>query len=61
MGHVVCHDGILMNPANIVIIVDLPPPTTFKQLRTMLGHMGYYQKVIKGYEEVTVHFGENIE
>ena len=43
-----------MDPAKIMIIVDLPPPSTVKQLRTTLGHMGYYQKFIRGYAKVTV-------
>ena len=53
LGHVVCGDGVLVEPSKIVIIVDLPPPTTMKQLRETLGHTGYYQKFIKGYAEVT--------
>jgi hypothetical protein len=35
------------------IIVDLPPPTSVKQLRTALGHTGYYIKFIKGYAQIT--------
>ena len=37
LGHVVCRDKILMDTAKIAIIVDLPPPTSVKQLRTTLG------------------------
>ena len=36
-----------------MIILDLPPPTTFKQLRATLGHTRYYRKFIKEYAEVT--------
>ena len=54
MGHVVCRDRILMDLAKIEINVDLPPPTLVKQLRTTLGHIGYYIKFIWGYVEVTV-------
>ena len=53
LGHVVYHDGILVDPTNISIILDLPPPTTVKKLRETLGHTGYYIKFIKGYVEVT--------
>ena len=49
LGHMVCHDGILVDPAKIAIILDLPPPTKVKQLRETLGHTGYYRKFIKGY------------
>ena len=27
LGHVICRDGILVDPAKIAIILDLPPPT----------------------------------
>jgi hypothetical protein len=43
----------LVDPSKIAIIVDLPPPTTVKQLRTVLGHTGYYRKFIKGYAQIT--------
>ena len=38
LGHVVCHDGILVDPTKIVIIVDLPPPVRVKKMRMTLGH-----------------------
>jgi hypothetical protein len=38
-----------VDPAKIAIIVNLPPPVSVKQLRTTLGHTGYYKKFIKGY------------
>jgi hypothetical protein len=43
----------LVDPSNIAIIVDLPPPTSFRQLCTTLGHTGYYRKFIKGYTQIT--------
>ena len=42
-----------MDPVKIAIIVNLPPPTSVKQLRTTLGHTGYYRKFIKGYAQIT--------
>ena len=53
MGHVVCRDGILVDPAKIAIILDLPPPTSVTQLRSVLGHTGYYQNFIRGYAAIT--------
>ena len=53
LSHVVCHDEMLVNPAKIVIILDLPPLNTIKQLHATLGHTRYYRKFIKGYAEVT--------
>jgi hypothetical protein len=53
LGHIVCKQGLLVDPSKIAIIVDLPPPTSIKQLRTTLGHIGYYRKFIKGYAQIT--------
>jgi hypothetical protein len=38
LGHIVCKQGLLVDPSKIAIIVNLPPPTLAKQLRTTLGH-----------------------
>jgi hypothetical protein len=48
-----------MVPSKIAIIVDLPPPTSVRQLRTALGHTGYNRKFIKGYAQITAPM-ENI-
>jgi hypothetical protein len=53
LGHIICKQGLLVDPSKIAIIVDLPPPTSVKQLRTTLGHTGYYRKFIKGYAQIT--------
>jgi hypothetical protein len=53
LGHIVCKQGFLVDPSKIFIIVDLPRPTSVKQLHTALGHTGYYKKFIKGYAQIT--------
>ena len=45
--------GLMMDLVKIAIIVNLPPPTSVRQLRTTLGHTGYYRKFIKGYAHIT--------
>jgi hypothetical protein len=54
LGHIVCKQGLLVDPSKIAIIVDLPPPTSVKQLHTTLGHTRYYRKFIKGYAQITM-------
>ena len=53
LGHIVCRQGLMVDPAKISIIVNLPAPNSVKQLRTVLGHTGYYRKFIKGYAKIT--------
>jgi len=40
LGHIVCKQGLLVDPSKIVIIVNLPLPTSVKQQHTTLGHTG---------------------
>jgi hypothetical protein len=40
LGHIMCKQGLLVDPYIISIIVDLPPPTSVKQLCTTLGQTG---------------------
>ena len=54
LGHIVCKEGMLVDPTNIALIVNLPPPTNVKQLGMTLGHMGYYRKFIRGYVAITM-------
>jgi hypothetical protein len=53
LGHIVCKQGLLVDPANIAIIVNWPSPKIVCQLRETLGHIGYYKKFIKGYMQIT--------
>jgi hypothetical protein len=53
LGHVVCKQGLLEDHAKIAVILDLPPPTSVRQLKETLGHTGYYRKFIKGYGHIT--------
>ena len=52
LGHIVCKKGLLVDPSKIAIIVDLSPPTLVRQLCTVMGHIGYYRKFIKGYTQI---------
>ena len=53
LGHIVCRQGLMVDPVNIAIIVNILAPNSVKQLRTVLGHTGYYRKFIKGYAKIT--------
>ena len=53
LGHIVCKQGLMVDPGKIAIIVSLPPLKSVKQLHTMLGHTRYYRKFIKGYAHIT--------
>ena len=54
LGHVLCKQGLLVDLAKIVVIVNLPPPNSVCQLKSKLGHIGYYRKFIRGYAQIIV-------
>jgi hypothetical protein len=53
LGHIVCREGVLVDPTKVVVIVNMPPPTSAKKLRSMLGHTGYYRRFIRRYANIT--------
>jgi hypothetical protein len=53
LGHIVCKQGLPVDPAKIAFIVNLSPPKSMRHLRATLGHTGYYRKFIKGYVQST--------
>jgi hypothetical protein len=52
LGHIMGKKGLLVDPSKIAIMVDLPPPTSVRQLHTALRHTRYYKKFIKGYAQI---------
>ena len=52
LGHIVCRQGLMVDPVKIAIIVNLPPHNSVKQLWTTLGHTGYYKKFINRYAQI---------
>jgi hypothetical protein len=48
----VCKQGLLVDPAKIVVIVNLPPPKSVCQFKSTLGHTRYFKKFIRGYAQI---------
>jgi hypothetical protein len=53
LGHIVCREGVLVDPTKFVVIVNMTPPTSEKQLRSMPRHTGYYRRFIRRYANIT--------
>jgi hypothetical protein len=54
LGHVVCKQGLIVDPTKIVVILDLQLPTLVSQLRETLGHTGYYMNFFKRYTQIKI-------
>ena len=52
LGHVVSKNGISTYFNKIKLILELPPPTNFKGVQRLVGHIGYYRRYIYMYADL---------
>jgi len=54
LGYVVYKEGLMVDLAKIVVILNLEASRSVKKLCATLGHTGYYKFFIKSYAKITV-------
>ena len=52
LGHVISKKGIEVDKAKIDLIASLPPPKSVKEIRSFLGHAGFYRRFIANFSKV---------
>ncbi|KAK0577054.1 hypothetical protein LWI29_027266 [Acer saccharum] len=53
LGHVISRKGIEVDKAKVEVISSLQPPKSVKDVRSFLGHAGFYRRFIKDFSKIT--------
>jgi len=53
LGHIVLSKGIEVDKSKIELIASLPTPKSIKDVRSFLGHAGFYKRFIKDYNVIS--------
>ena len=49
LGHIISEKGIEVDKEKVYLISKLPPPTNVKTVRQILGHAGFYKRLIQDF------------
>ena len=52
LGHHMSDKGIKVDPAQIKVIINLPTAQSQKNVRSFLGHVGYYRRFIENFTKI---------
>ena len=52
LGNFIYANGIQVDPSKIKVIKNIPTPVTKKEVRSFLGHAGYYRRFIEKISEL---------
>ena len=52
LGHLISEKGTEVDKTKVEIISSLPYPTNIKEIRSFLGHVGFYRRFIKNFSKI---------
>ena len=52
LGHIVSREGIEVDKSKVELVSNLPTPKCVKDIRSFLGHAGFYNKFIRDFSAI---------
>ena len=53
LGHIISKEGMQVDRAKVAVVEQLPTPKTVRDIRSFLGHAGFYRRFIKKFSAIS--------